>query len=739
MEVFWNLGTRTIRRCWGCVAILFAILLSQPTVAAPTTMTLQGRIVKTDGSPLEYNNVSFLFQITDPSGTCVLYQEQLTGYDMSNSRGVFDAVIGLGARSFPTGPTFTVIDSLNNNAPLSCQGGATYTPAFDDGRKLRVRFHDGNGWKLISPDNVIRAVPYAGYSVLADSATKLGNYAANDFVLKNLVPICSANTFLSWNGSALTCENVMGLSGGTVTNVSGSGPIAVANGGTTPAISISKANTSTDGYLSAGDWNIFDSKLGTSTAFVGDISGTYNTTVVEKIKNKSVVPVAYAPGQVLRYDGTNWVNALLTGSDIPALDWSSITTGKPTSLNGYGITDAVNKNGDTMTGTLNMSGNDISSVGNILLNAQRSLRLGSYTDAQEGTLVGGLNATHKGSTWYNTDQNQIKYWNGSGVVTLSGVGSYLTGLSGDVVAVGPGSVVATISNNAVTTAKILDGNVTGAKLENVSSLTAGSYGSATAIPAITVDAKGRVTALTTNSITSVPAAGADDKFLRSSLGAWVTSDIKVNDIKNGVGASVFSTSSCLINQMFSWNSLTDTFTCQDIGALDASKITTGTFDVNRLPASVKYWQGGGAGAIYYNSGNVGIGVVAPGEKLEVAGNIKATSVLLTSDERLKYDVHNIKKAVDMVMKLKGVHFKWKANAKEDIGFIAQQIEQVLPQLVHTDPVSGFKSVQYANVVAILVAAIQEQQTAFEKLNRRLDEQALQIRQIQSDLRPQRDK
>ena len=166
--------------------------------ASPASLTYQGRILNTDGTPLQHNNVSFLFQITDPSGACVVYEEQVNGYNMNNSGGVFDVPIGLGTRSWPASGSFTILDSMNNSSPRSCFGGSTYNPALDDIRKLRVQFYDGTGWKLISPDNVIRSVPYAGY---AASAARLGTTVATDFLLKAGRPTCGAGTCLSWNGT----------------------------------------------------------------------------------------------------------------------------------------------------------------------------------------------------------------------------------------------------------------------------------------------------------------------------------------------------------------------------------------------------------------------------------------------------------------------------------------------------------------------------------------------------------
>lgn len=220
-----------------------AILLSfwsAMAIASPSTLTYQGRILSVDGKGLEYNNVSFMFEITNPTGTCVIYREQRNGVNLQNSAGVFDVPIGSGTKMFPTDPLYTLIDSFNNSRAHDCFGGATYSAVAGDARLLKVQFHDGSGWKVISPANEIRSVPYSAY---AYSSERLGTKTEADFLTKAGLPTCAVGTFLSWNGSALSCTaassdtvtNIAtgtGLTGGPITST---GTISLANTTVTPA------------------------------------------------------------------------------------------------------------------------------------------------------------------------------------------------------------------------------------------------------------------------------------------------------------------------------------------------------------------------------------------------------------------------------------------------------------------------------------------------------------------------
>ena len=106
------------------------------------------------------------------------------------------------------------------------------------------------------------------------------------------------------------------------------------------------------------------------------------------------------------------------------------------------------------------------------------------------------------------------------------------------------------------------------------------------------------------------------------------------------------------------------------------------------------------------SGNVGIGVTSPSEKLEVNGNVKATDFLYSSDRRLKKNIKPAK-GLEVINRLNGVSFEWKDSGEKSVGVIAQDVEKVLPELVKTDKKSGLKSVMYGNLIAPVIESIKE--------------------------------
>lgn len=115
---------------------------------------------------------------------------------------------------------------------------------------------------------------------------------------------------------------------------------------------------------------------------------------------------------------------------------------------------------------------------------------------------------------------------------------------------------------------------------------------------------------------------------------------------------------------------------------------------------------GSNGAIYYNGGSVGIGVANPQVKLHVGGDIIANTTYIVSDETLKESITPITGAISKIDSLTGYTFTWKTSGRADIGLLAQEVENVFPEIVHTDE-DGYKSVEYANLIGLVIQAIKE--------------------------------
>ncbi len=129
------------------------------------------------------------------------------------------------------------------------------------------------------------------------------------------------------------------------------------------------------------------------------------------------------------------------------------------------------------------------------------------------------------------------------------------------------------------------------------------------------------------------------------------------------------------------------------------------------------------------NGNVGIGTSTPDVQLCVNGSIKYAGYLgACSDIRYKKDLAPISNSLHSILSLSGFYYSWKQNEfpqmefsdKRQIGFSAQEMEKLFPELVMTDA-NGYKSVDYGRLTPVLVEAIKEQQEQITKQQQQIDE------------------
>jgi len=111
--------------------------------------------------------------------------------------------------------------------------------------------------------------------------------------------------------------------------------------------------------------------------------------------------------------------------------------------------------------------------------------------------------------------------------------------------------------------------------------------------------------------------------------------------------------------------------------------------------------------------------------LIVAGNVTAYSTTLSSDIKLKEDIVVVDDALEVLSKINGVRFNWKVGGKASSGVIAQNIEEVLPELVReTEALNGddsHKVVDYNGLSAYFIEAIKELKVQNDLLRAEIEE------------------
>jgi hypothetical protein len=164
---------------------------------------------------------------------------------------------------------------------------------------------------------------------------------------------------------------------------------------------------------------------------------------------------------------------------------------------------------------------------------------------------------------------------------------------------------------------------------------------------------------------------------------------------------------------------------------DRNNSTSNSNSIGFIWATNASWLNGGTPSEWMrltDIGRLGIGTSSPDYKLDVVGDVNASNtvraggVILTSDARLKRNISSTQHGLSTIMKLKPVEYEKKSTIqdsvydRQEIGFIAQEVAKVLPNLV-TEGKDADKTlaVSYTELIPVLTKAIQELNTQVETL------------------------
>ena len=215
----------------------------------------------------------------------------------------------------------------------------------------------------------------------------------------------------------------------------------------------------------------------------------------------------------------------------------------------------------------------------------------------------------------------------------------------------------------------------------------------------------------------------------SNLSGLSTSSIVSTTLSNTGG---LSTGALAVASNISFSNSTGTSTIYSVGAnLGVGKSNPAyTLDVigninftGALTSNGVAFSGGGSSpwsnwncnVFVGASSNVGIGMSNPGYTLQVGGTIYASGdITAFSDARYKTNIVQISNSLDTVCRMNGYYYNRtdyesvnQDKDKKHIGFLAQEVMEVVPEIVEHDVVNDHYSVKYGNTVALLVEAIKE--------------------------------
>ena len=496
------------------------------------------------------------------------------------------------------------------------------------------------------------------------------------------IRISSNSTLSSVTGRGASTASAITISNATDSDSTTTGALIVAGG-----VGIGKelrvgGNTTIVGLMSVSGDTLFSSNVTvTGDLIVNGTTTTINSTIVTyDDKNLELGSVttpsdAGADGGGITLKGTtdktfNWVNA--TGA-WTASEHMNLLSSKEYRINGNLVANT------TSLGS-GVTGSSLTSVGTLT----------------SGTWSASTIAVNRGGT------GQTTYTNGQLLIGNT-TGNTLTKAAltaGDNVSITNGAGSITIAADAVNL-----GYTTGSSVGTVTS----STGTSAVIPSATISIAGLVT---TTTQTFAGAKTFNNGIVGNVTGnASTATELATARNINGVpfDGSENITVADSTKLPLTGGTMTGELIIQNSAPTITMADTTGTGDNFSIQVNSSLWRiNNDEGSAIFTVSQTGV-VVA-------SNNITAFS-----DSRLKENVVTIDSALNKVSQMRGVYYNRidDATKTRNVGVIAQEIEEILPEVVHTRE-DDMKSVAYGNIVGILIEAIKELSEEVKTLRSKLD-------------------
>jgi len=141
-------------------------------------------------------------------------------------------------------------------------------------------------------------------------------------------------------------------------------------------------------------------------------------------------------------------------------------------------------------------------------------------------------------------------------------------------------------------------------------------------------------------------------------------------------------------------------------------------------------------SLYWDpDGTVGIGALGSAGSTNLCLNFLNQFASCSSSLRYKNNIDDLTIGLETIAKLRPVTFNWKDSGQADLGFIAEEVNQVMPLLTTRNQAGQIEGVKYDRIAAVLVKGVQEQQQQIAELQAQNAAQQQEIAQLQSGSAP----